>query len=134
VGWFGELISSSPSEQLEKERQGFESLTYQVLAAGEGTASRNQLIAQMRSQYPDYLKFLSLETLSNEDLAKTLDIVNSLYEQRVSQMLFGENEKASFSRTTTNQLSTSRSRLNDFIKGIFPRYRHKSSGIKFQSY
>lgn len=128
VGWFGELISSSPSEQLEKERQGFESLTYQVLAAGEGTASRNQLIAQMRSQYPDYLKFLSLETLSNEDLAKTLDIVNSLYEQRVSQMLFGENEKAALKNYNEQLKDTS----NEFRSLLdFFRNSAASKGIAF---
>ena len=114
IGTMADYLSPSFSEKIEEQRQGFENLSFQILAANEGTSSRNDLIAQMRAQYPDFLNFLSLETLGNEELAKTLDIVNGLYSQRITKELFKENEKQALDNYNES-LSTSRSRLNDLL-------------------
>ena len=128
VAAFSDLVGSSPSEQIEQERLGFESLSFQVMAANEGTESRNELIRQMRAQYPDFLNFLSLETLGNEDLAKTLNIVNDLYAQRVTKQLFKENEKEALD-DYNKSLANSSTQLNNLIKEL--RDISASSGVKF---
>jgi len=86
-----EYLDTPLSEELRTERDDFNTLTEAIILAGDSTAVRTSLINEMKAAYPDLLKYIDLEKLSNEQLATVLNDVNNLYADRIGLQILKEN-------------------------------------------
>jgi hypothetical protein len=58
-------------------------LVHSLMAAGDNTRVRNNMIQQLNEKYPEFLKNLNIETMTNSDLARNLALTNKEYERKI---------------------------------------------------
>ena len=58
-------------------------LVHTLMAAGDNTRVRNNMIQKLNEKYPEFLKNLNTETMTNSDLARTLAMTNAEYERKI---------------------------------------------------
>lgn len=73
------LSETKVSDRLEEERMGLNKLVLQLQDTNISEEERNTLIKKIKQEYPDFLKGLNDEKISNEELAKRLSVVNDAY-------------------------------------------------------
>lgn len=78
------LINLFRSENtvLQDQQKEFNALIGVLQDTTTSEAERNRVIAELRKQYPDYLKFVNNDTAGQIDLNATLDQGNKLFEAR----------------------------------------------------
>jgi|GEM_PF-4664960 len=81
---FLDFVSVPVSETLEKERQGFNGVAVQIQNTNVGSTERTALINGLIRQYPQYLKGIDAEKVTNEQLAPILDKINKSYVVRIA--------------------------------------------------
>lgn len=82
---------SIPAEQkIRIERQEVNQLAGAILSASGNTEIRNKLIKEMNQKYPDFLKNLDLEKLTNEQLITRLRDVNQEYSKRIRMQVLND--------------------------------------------
>lgn len=80
-----------PAEQkIRVERQEVNQLAGAILSASGNTEIRNKLIKEMNQKYPDFLKNLDLEKLTNEQLITRLRDVNQEYSKRIRMQVLND--------------------------------------------
>lgn len=79
-------ISLKPSEELEKQRISFNALISELVRNNDNTARRNQLITEINSKYPEYVKNINLEKASNSELLGMLNGVNLALTNKIQLM------------------------------------------------
>lgn len=79
-------LELNPAAEIERERIEVNALAESIKGAADGSKLRNDLIAQMNSKYPDFLNNLSAESITNGDIARSQERVNSLYRDRIALM------------------------------------------------
>lgn len=80
-----------PAEQkIRVERQEVNQLAGAILSASGNTEIRNKLIKEMNQKYPDFLKNLDLEKLTNEQLIIRLRDVNQEYSKRIRMQVLND--------------------------------------------
>lgn len=52
-------------------------LYFKILLTNKGSKERNDLLGQLKALYPEYLANINLETLSNQELSKSIEDVNT---------------------------------------------------------
>jgi hypothetical protein len=120
--FFGEAVRAAT------EKAGAEIFTLQALVAvaKDETASRqarNNAIAQLQKQYPDYLRNISLETINSDAAKKAIDdLTNSLFKKATAQALaskFAEKqvELLDAEKKLNDELKTAGGE-NGFVKGV----------------
>lgn len=83
VEWMLRLTNTPLSERLIEEQTEVNTLAKAIMNANDNQRVRNGLIEEMRQKYPDFLKGLDAENLSNERLAEHLKKVNEQYYQKI---------------------------------------------------
>lgn len=81
---FLEMVSVPVSETLEKERQSFNGVSLQIQNLNVGSETRTKLINGLIRQYPQYLKGIDAEKVTNEQLQPILDKINKSYIVRIA--------------------------------------------------
>ncbi|TFD92564.1 phage tail tape measure protein [Dysgonomonas capnocytophagoides] len=70
------------NQEIAKEQTGLTGLLKAIINTSEGTQIRKDLIADLKKEYPDLLKYIDTEKLKNEQLYALLRMVNEQYEKR----------------------------------------------------
>lgn len=83
VEGINEWVKADPASEIRKEQLELNTLVNTVIQLNENNTARNQLIAQIRQQYPDFLGKLSDEQITTGFLASRLADVNAQYQQRI---------------------------------------------------
>ena len=81
---FREAFGSKASERLEEERFKLNNLVGAITSVNTATKTRASLIAQLRSDYPGFLKGIKDENVTNAILLKTLKEVNEEYLKKIA--------------------------------------------------
>lgn len=81
---FVELISVPVSQTLERERQSFNGVSLQIQNANVGSKNRTELIRGLIRQYPEFLRGIDAEKVTNEQLRPILDKINQSYIVRIA--------------------------------------------------
>ena len=80
-----------PAEQkIRVERQEVNQLAGAILSASGNTEVRDKLIKEMNQKYPDFLRNLDLEKLTNEQLITRLRDVNQEYTKRIRMQVLND--------------------------------------------
>ncbi len=83
VDGFTNMIKASPVETLQKEQTELNTLVGAITSTNTNQKLRNELIGELQTKYPDFLKNLNIEKLTNEQLQKRLSEVNEEYLKRI---------------------------------------------------
>lgn len=78
VNLFADWISIPLSETLQKEAMDLRVLELQIYDTNTPAEDRIKLIEKLKEQYPDYLKNINAETVSNQELHDSLQAVNDM--------------------------------------------------------
>lgn len=70
------------TEEIVKEQSAFSTLMRALINTNEKSEIRKELIKDLKTQYPQFLKYINLEVLSNRELEAVLKGVNDQYEKR----------------------------------------------------
>lgn len=73
--------------QLELEKEGLNSLVNAITRANISEDVRRGLIDELQMKYPNFLKNIDTEKVTNDELRKALSKVNSEYEQKIVNAL-----------------------------------------------
>lgn len=79
AGWF--LIPTV--DKIKNERDELNILVSSIMSVNDNQTFRNSLIKELQLKYPDFLKNLDTETLTNEQLKQALEGVNFQYDQKI---------------------------------------------------
>jgi TP901 family phage tail tape measure protein len=91
VSLWAKWIQIPISQKLEDERMQLNKLYSQIITTNEGTAERVKLINELKSMYPELLKNINADTVSNHELSLAVKAVN---EQLVNKLILQkQNEK-----------------------------------------
>ncbi len=78
-----DFINVPVSEKLEDERFELNALVLAIQSNNDNQKVRNDLIQRLQDKYPDFLKNLDAEKVSNEQLSKRLEEVNKQYQLKI---------------------------------------------------
>jgi len=111
IGAKEDLIKKIFDEQL-----GLNTLINKITSLNEDNSERVKLIEELKSSYPEFIKYIKDEDFSNANLRRTLVLVNDEYRNRILlQEQVARLEKAQADRDKSFQAST-RSRLDLYNK------------------
>ncbi|GEM_PF-4268212 len=83
TGYLADLVEVPVSESLARQRSELNVLVGAIQRVNDNEEVRNKLITDLQSKYPDFLKNLDTENLTNDQLAKALERVNEEYAQKI---------------------------------------------------
>ena len=83
IGKINELVKVNPSEELRKEQVQLNVLVGRITDVNIEQEQRNELLGELQIKYPDFLENLNTETVTNEQLAKNLKLVNDEFVKRI---------------------------------------------------
>lgn len=92
-----DLVSAKDklSDKLFDEQLELNTLISKITSLNEDNSERLKLIEDLKSNYPGFISFIKNEDYSNQNLRKTLSLVNAQYRERITLQLQVENlEKA----------------------------------------
>lgn len=78
-----DLLSTPLSEELQSQQREFNALVSIIQDTTTSEEQRNIAIAELKKEYPEYLKFVKDDANGQLDLARTLEAGNRLFEQRI---------------------------------------------------
>ena len=83
---FLELITPMKrvSDQLKEEQLELNMLVSKITSSNISNEERKRLLVQLKNEYPDFIKNIDIETVSNEQLNSTLNKVNEQYVKRIA--------------------------------------------------
>ncbi|MBL7973113.1 MAG: phage tail tape measure protein [Prolixibacteraceae bacterium] len=87
VGKISEWMQQPVEAKLQKEQQELNVLVGAITNVNTKQENRNDLIKEIQEKYPDFLKNLDTEKLTNEQLKTRLEEVNKQYEDRILLMI-----------------------------------------------
>jgi len=87
VGKTAEMIEQPVEAKLRSEQRELNVLISAISNANTTQENRNDLIAELQKNYPDFLGNLNAEKATNEELQKRLEDVNKQYEDRILLMI-----------------------------------------------
>lgn len=105
---FADLITpvEDSSKAIDKERVNVDVLTTRIMGLNVGNTERTKLIKELQAQYPDLLKNIDAEKISNDDLAKSIDRVNEGLINRI--VIARKQDKINQEATKTAELAEKR--------------------------
>lgn len=80
---FQELIEANPADSLREQQREVNGLIIGIASLNEGEQARSFLISELSQKYPELIKYIDLEKLSNEQLLQVLDGINAGFERRI---------------------------------------------------
>ena len=100
VGVFSSIVSTLRewtavpiSEKLAEEQAELTGLVGAAMTLEGSYADRQAVLSEINALYPEFLRGLSQELITTEDLAKRLKEVNSLYDRRIERAAYREKVK-----------------------------------------
>ncbi|MFC7347301.1 hypothetical protein ACFQO9_11290 [Chryseobacterium zhengzhouense] len=81
---FNDLIAKSPAETLREEQAEINGLVSGIASLNQGNEVRNQLISELNVKYPQLLRNIDMEKMSNGDVLFVLKGINQAYERRIA--------------------------------------------------
>jgi TP901 family phage tail tape measure protein len=90
IGGWAKWLQMPISRQLENERIALNSLYAQIITTNEGTEDRIKLINELKNKYPELLKNINSETVTNQELSKAVKAVN---EQLINKIIIQQEEE-----------------------------------------
>lgn len=78
-----ELVEVPVSQKLEEERIALNGLVTQIISTNDNNDKRKKLIDQLNLQYPEFLKNLDKEKVTNGELVTRLKEINTQYVNRI---------------------------------------------------
>lgn len=72
------------SDQLQKEQLDLNMLVARITSSNISNEERKRLLIQLKNEYPDFIKNIDIETVSNGELNKSLNKVNEQYVKRIA--------------------------------------------------
>ena len=127
------MTEVSESGKLEKERRAFEDLSRQVFATTQGSKERVEMVKHMQDIYPDFLKNISAEKVTNEQLAGAIKGVNNQYAFKIASASGQETLEKSLTKEgkSAAELEVALSNLNHEIETVVQLgEKHASSSNK----
>lgn len=92
-GVLKDILNLNVSDKLQQERVELNVLASQLIRATEAGKDRTRFITQLNEKYPEYLKNLSEEEQTSENLRDRLEELNELYVDRIALQLADEDQK-----------------------------------------
>lgn len=90
IGFIGDVVEGlnewmaiDPASEIRKEQLELNTLVNTLIELNDNNSTRNQLISELRQQYPDFLGKLSNEQITTGFLASRLADVNNQYQRRI---------------------------------------------------
>jgi VIT1/CCC1 family predicted Fe2+/Mn2+ transporter len=118
VRGFTKLVEGSPASQIEKERDELNLLAVQLLNTSTSEKRRIQLVNEINSKYPNFLKNLDAEKTSTEEIKKALVEVNKQYKDKIIQSTLDSEKALALAGLQKTIADAERSRLKLQIKII----------------
>ncbi|RRJ91529.1 hypothetical protein EG240_05855 [Paenimyroides tangerinum] len=82
---------SQLSDEIYNEQLELNSLLNKITTLNEDNSTRFELIEKLKREYPNFISFIEKEDYSNDNLRKTLSLVNDQYRDRIKLQLQVEN-------------------------------------------
>lgn len=123
------------SKKLEEERLQLELTTLKLTGLNEGSKERTEIIKTLQSQYPDYLKNIDSEKVSNEDLQKALRRVNDQLILKIAlakgdEEITSANEKVAKALLETSKAEQQQlAAVNAAIKSLSPEEKKRFDAL-----
>lgn len=90
VGWTEKLIKVPASETLERERMEVNLLFNSITSLNEGNEARGRLLGELQQKYPELLKNIDTEKVTNQELLDIQKQVNKTYLDRITLAVYEE--------------------------------------------
>lgn len=97
---FGDVVASVSefleiplSKKLIQEKENLNVLVRAIIQTNKSQEIRNKLVNELQKEYPDFLKNLNTETLTNAKLRDRLKEVNEQLEKKIINQIAGEKEE-----------------------------------------
>jgi TP901 family phage tail tape measure protein len=90
-------------DHVVKEKNELNGLVSQLMLTNENSALRKDLIKQLQTLYPDFLKNLNAEKVTNQQLAGQLGIVNAKYREKAKLAALSAKSEALTLKMTDNE-------------------------------
>ncbi len=124
---FTKLISASPEDKIKKEQAELNNLVTSIISANNNQRVRNNLISELQSKYPDFLKNIDTEKISNETLRNKLIEVNALYRERIT--LAALQEKSTEAQSQGIELAAKEQKIIEDVNNLYQQFRYKGLGF-----
>jgi hypothetical protein len=113
VGFLENIIPKTGqySKELTNQRNEMDLLARQILLTNEGEEGRAELITELTAKYPEFLKGLDRENVTNEQLAVRLREVNAEYVKRIALATKNEELEAQQTKTADRLLAAEEQRI-----------------------
>ena len=118
--WFGNVLAPV-EDALNKERVAMVIAAKQAQTYEQGTQERADRIKELKNQYPKLLEYLDTEKSSNEDLAKAIRDINTLYRERAKAAALEAKMQKIYEDTSdsSDRLYNTQKSLEDQYKSLF---------------
>lgn len=103
IGYINEFIKIPTSQKIKNEKDELNNLVQVATDANTTQAQRNALLKEIQAKYPDFLKNLNLETVTNNQLRVRLAEANAEYERRITLQLRTEALEAATKESVKTQ-------------------------------
>jgi hypothetical protein len=72
------------SDQLKEEQMDLNMLVSKITSSNVSNEERRRLLVELKDQYPDFIKNINIETVSNGELNQSLSKINEQYIKRIA--------------------------------------------------
>lgn len=90
AGWMSKWVEIPVEEKLRKEQYQAKILIRSIVSLNEGNKHRSKLLNELKQNYPDLLKNIDSERVSNQQLLNILNQINEQYEERITLAAYNE--------------------------------------------
>ena len=111
------------SDQLQKEQLDLNQLVHQITSSNVSNEERKRLMNQLSEQYPDFVKNIDLEKISNKDLNEELEKVNEQYVKRIA--LQKQAEKVEDAQKTMGDLLADKLEYEQKLAALLEKSKQK---------
>lgn len=87
VDRLSKYVALQPSDEMRREQAELNLLVRAATSANNTQESRNRLITELQTKYPDFLSNLDKEKVTNEELRDRLAEVNAEYKKKIEQLV-----------------------------------------------
>jgi len=90
---YNEILKSN-TEKIYKEKYEINSLIREIIQLNENSELRKKLLKDLQDKYPEYLKNINIEKVTNAQLLEILNQVNETYAQKIKLAAIQAKEEA----------------------------------------
>lgn len=131
VEWLSKITEISLADKFREEQVEVNSLVARITDLNTTTEERSDLITTLNEKYPFFLNNIDKEKVTNEELAKRMSVVNSLYETRIRLQI--QEDKINDLRTKkaelSNKVTSEEVELETIVQASARKYNINLSGL-----